>query len=588
MSRRPPYRMSRDAYLDAEVGPRPPECESSTDPGFERVCEPWLKRERVARNTWERSVLGAVSEGQVIPNVASVHRSLYRISESDWRKLRPLPADLYAVTTARTRVLAHGLTSEFDDPAAHKALGRRGGEEDTILVTDDPQVAAGERDAVVEARAVLRGEIQPHQLLADAKAGRGAGAPYFRTLMRRYNSKWTSKRPLPAQVQDALEGFVPVPEYTSMAWLTRPLTVAAAARRGWVCRSTWRPKKGPLQCGDPVREATPKERRKQLLGFIDKVQEARAEQGGARGFDFWRADPERLAALPLHEIAVVKAQPCPNAHGVKQPWLGQWTTWSSKALRIETIDGKKVGNRAVTKCRTGVYRGPRPVKTRHLWYATSIYRHINEPALEPWRRDTPPREYFEPLLLYGDPDDAWWSARTKHRYAREDNTVLYRLRVSERDLVRPDEAGYEVAPSILQRLMRHPEAPAMCWGLLDEEAVDTPRELSLDGQQDCYRLLEQDGVVPDPEKTRTWQDALGVSGVVGLWGAVAWEDVKRIYEPSVILRSPNHRREARESERAEEKMRREQSAEVQERRQRKEARIHASARVRTGWRLDGD
>ena len=126
-------------------------------------------RERYRRKSdWEQSALAALSLGKISPAEARKNG----VYEAE--KFKPLPEELYHVTTAKSRVLAEGLKSRHElGQGLGKGLG--GGTEMSISFTSDPEIARGIYENLLIARKVAAGEMTLDDLIATAERGEGAG-----------------------------------------------------------------------------------------------------------------------------------------------------------------------------------------------------------------------------------------------------------------------------------------------------------------------------------------------------------------------------------------------------------------------------
>ena len=331
---KPPWKYKRDEYA-----PFP----SQDAPGT--VMDDYFQRDR----DWRSHVKQALSEGTLHPEDAR------RQGFDDSRvldKMQPMPDTLYHVTTNKTQALKQGLKSRAQlGTGAGAGLG--GGDEDTISMTDNPETAKRIHDALHEHRSLLRGEIKPEELLHQAAMGQGAEKPWLHNLVqgggnldiqgakegtdtqRVEGADWKSK--LPPGWQAFLQGRTI--QRGSMQDEIKQRTGAMAVKdiqaKGYEpVGPTWRGGDGELYAMHYHRPMTEDERLRAHSGLYKLWSAHREAAGGPEDPLFFQSDPKKLATTPKEDIDILKVHPHPGTRGIKQNALGEYRTYSGKALRL--------------------------------------------------------------------------------------------------------------------------------------------------------------------------------------------------------------------------------------------------------------
>lgn len=228
---------------------------------------------------WSQAMREAISEGNI--SVDDAQELGYRPSGLE----APLPSEpLYHVTTSRSSVLDVGIRSQAQSSLAERQV--LGGTDGTnIPLTTDRSRANAFRDSVLLARRFLRGDMTVEELLELAQEPREARRPFAGQVGRMYDRTWTYGEELPSELQGELE----------------------------------------------------LEARAELLNRYFMFREA---AGGPRDPGFDVADAETLANFRPSELAIVEVRPAnPRVMG-EQPTQGDWRVQSSRAIEVETVDGR--------------------------------------------------------------------------------------------------------------------------------------------------------------------------------------------------------------------------------------------------------
>jgi hypothetical protein len=362
-SEKPIWQYARHEYAPLPRG-------AGTDQHDSTVFQDYLSRDQA----WRAGMRSALSEGQLHPDQA--RRQGYDESHV-LDKLQNLPETLYHVTTARSKVLAQGLKSR-QAQGKKSGAGLGGGDDDAISLTDNPQTAQRIHDAMQEARALLRGEIKPEDLLHQAATGQGASKPWLRDLLRnsgsmdipqedsqdyRLHSKdW--RQHLPPGWQAFLQGQTiqrgsmqtEIPTSGGGA-----MKVSDIQDKGFIPTGpTWRGGDGELRAMHYVRPMTDDERLQSHMGLYKLWSAMREQAGGPEDPLFFLSDPKALATTPKEDISVLPVRPQKGARGIKMNALGEWRTYSGKALQVAGAAQKSEGA-LVLKAR--VREAAKPYKT---------------------------------------------------------------------------------------------------------------------------------------------------------------------------------------------------------------------------------
>jgi hypothetical protein len=235
------------------------------------------------RQLWEQSVLAAVSVGVLTPQQA-FDKGLLSVKET--KEFQLLPSTLYHVTTAASAVRAHGLKSRFE-LGRESGSGLGGGDDLSISLTTDEKAAKNIYESILIACRVARGELTIDEMVATAEAGAGAKHPWLESVVKHFT---------PKGYEDIRQG---------------------------------------LKNGQPM---TPEQRREAAFEFFKYWSSYRESAGGMAYPLFYMNDVGALTKLNESDIAILKFAPVAGAMGVRKGSLGEWVTYSGKALRL--VGGK--------------------------------------------------------------------------------------------------------------------------------------------------------------------------------------------------------------------------------------------------------
>lgn len=328
------------AHFEDKPEPRPFTAAASPEggeygpkPEWQRIPEDLSDEERSAdfdrqqkiQHDWEAHVLHGISTGRLHPDRAKELGYYFDGHQTDERgdhKWKPLPQNLYHVTTNLPGVREHGLKSRRELGQLRGGHGLGGGPDDMISLTDDHGTAQGILRAVHEFHHVVNGRYAPQQMWEDAKAGKGAPRPFHEDLAGYYRSGWKDGDPLPESLRHVLNG------------------TQAVRTEGW----------GP-PTGE-VRSLSPDERREQSAGFYKNFAAYREWAGGPENPVFFSTDTKAFAGKDPRDFAVVHVRPRPGAMGHQVSALGEWRTGTGDALethRAERLEDGHLKEAAVSR-----------------------------------------------------------------------------------------------------------------------------------------------------------------------------------------------------------------------------------------------
>ena len=267
------------------------------------------------RREWKAETQKAVSKGLLAPGQAA------KAGLHDAEKARPLPPELYHVTTAKDKVLSQGLRSrrELQSPS-----GLGGGPDDTVSLTADLGTARAIRDSILVAREFMAGKLAIPRMLDMARKGKDADRPWLDGL-----EKW------------APGGFDPLLTGKDIQVFDRPVNPKLAefvlrSRSGTAKADKFVPA-NPSPDGSAttwVRTIPPDEMLGMRMSFFKAWSLFRESAGGPMDPLFWGESMSVLPSIPEDQIAILRVRPKPGAMGTQESALGEWRTWSGEALDI--------------------------------------------------------------------------------------------------------------------------------------------------------------------------------------------------------------------------------------------------------------
>ena len=244
--------------------------------------------------------------------------------------LKPLPDELYHVTTAADAVATEGLKTRRQLGQEFGA-GLGGGDANTVSFTTSQETAKEIKSALLEARRVARGEVTAKDLWEQAVAGAddlgvvaGAPKPFDEGLL----ASWNAKRgdPMPSGLRQSLEqkrrvsDVVEPKSISEMPPGSVPDSPAVVGSDGVERFMHWL---------EPIAEA---EKRQQAFDFYQKYAAFRQHAGGLSDPLFTWNDIEGLAALAEDQIQILKVASRKGAYGKQMSSLDEWRSFSGNAV----------------------------------------------------------------------------------------------------------------------------------------------------------------------------------------------------------------------------------------------------------------
>jgi hypothetical protein len=345
--------------VDRKMAVTPTE-EIAAPEGAEGVEQPWkmTKREFVGetlpepdateevwreysnrRREWTESTMAAVSEGKLTPEQAEKRGLPYSVQS--WVEL---PETLYHTTTAKTAVSKEGLKSRRA-LEQERGLGLGGGESEAISFTTEKKIAEDIKRGLLEARKVARGDITIEEMLKQAEEGTSANRAWLTDVMRGYVVGWKKGTPYPPAVDRLMRG---------VQYSYKTLGATKEKMEGWT------PVGGELgnnKFTQWERPSTEAELREDRFEFYKRWSAHREVAGGAFDPLFFLSEVEGLSQVDPAEIAVVKFHPQPGAMGQRKSAMGEYITFSGKAVTPAAPEGAEGVTPAVPPSNLVVYHG---------------------------------------------------------------------------------------------------------------------------------------------------------------------------------------------------------------------------------------
>ena len=315
---------------NSSIGQRPQLTDYPEPTDAERDSIPYNDRPfQVDRRAWDYKVDHALSTGTLTQAEAEAKGAFL---PDEWK---PLPPDLYHVTTAATAVGKSGGLKTRDELSMDRAQGLGGGESNTISFTEDPAIADSIRLSMVEAHDVASGKITIPDLLAKATSGDTGSKPFITDMMANFGTQdWKPGDPYPEGLQSAIDG---VKRDMNAAGKTEEEFNARMAEEGKP--TGWKGVQSDHPLGANafirfVRPSTPHEKADLALHIYKIFSAYREYAGGRMDPLFFGSDPDALAQMDPNEIQVIHTQPTPGGQGYQMSALGEWRTRSGDAVKI--------------------------------------------------------------------------------------------------------------------------------------------------------------------------------------------------------------------------------------------------------------
>ena len=273
---------------------------------------------------WQRNVREDLSFGRLTPKEARALGYTYTGERDSQEQWKPLPEELWHVTTATDAVNATGLKTR-DELKMQSGSGLGGGQSDTISFTADPKVAEGIYRGVLEAREVAAGNVSAQQLLDAAFAGNQAEKEWGTAIVRGFDKDWKQGDPYPYAIDTLLRGVHYKHELFTQAKDVPP--------GGTPVFPTHKDASGEQRYTGYEIPMTPEERAEETFDFYKRWATFREFEGkGPLDPLFFLTDVKALAATPPEQISIGKFRPIPGAQGFTVSALGEWRVYTGKVV----------------------------------------------------------------------------------------------------------------------------------------------------------------------------------------------------------------------------------------------------------------
>ena len=319
----------------------------------EQETEEQSKQRYQKKREWQQSTLKMLSLGKMSPQDAK-QRGL--LISTDAEKFKPLPPDLYHVTTARSKVENGGLkTREELGQEYGKGLG--GGTSQAISFTTDPAIAKGIYDNLMIARKVAAGEMGLDELISTAQAGSGAKKPWLTDIIRSLGQGEVGEKELDAIKRGVVWTHTMGNPPTEKSIDNTMAQVPSDKWRPTPWSHHWTGGDGQERYSNWERDMNEQEKREAVFEFFKKWSFWREQAGGGLDPLYFMSDPHALGQVPATEIAILHFKPIPGAMGTQESALGEWRTYSGEAVKLvgDSKTGAVSGN-AAGKGEIGAHR----------------------------------------------------------------------------------------------------------------------------------------------------------------------------------------------------------------------------------------
>lgn len=319
---------------------------------------PEFEAQRGRREEWDRAARNAMATGRMTPEQVvglgykpDNHEQDGDWSAPKWGRWRPLPEQLYHVTTNLPAIVADGrLRSPFElDHERARGLGSFG-RDDTISMTTSLEEAKNIERAMREGSDVASGRLPIERMVEMAERGEGADKPWLRTMFGDKHD-WTQGNP--RGLDDLLLGRQPF--YSHLLPEGHPLkhlnsTMHTLPPEEWA-QHGYQPYPDAYQLGTPERPVYSSGSVYRNLEPAEKAKGAfewwrnpwapmRGWAGGPSDPMFANSDADWFANLDPSHVGTVQLQPVPGGHGYPMGSLAEWRVPTGEAVNITGINGQ--------------------------------------------------------------------------------------------------------------------------------------------------------------------------------------------------------------------------------------------------------
>lgn len=288
---------------------------------FEQLLEPEnYSPYSKARREWERAMQRALAVGGIGPEEAN-QKGFYL--EPGHKQLTDLP--LYHVTTAKDRVILEGIKTRTE-LKQDLGAGLGGGTSDAISFTTDLNTAKGIMSNMREAMAFCKGDLTFDDLYEMAKTGKDAKGPWLSQWLKYHGSK---QGEITERITASLEGYK-----IDHSWL--PKNVGEMAEKGWepIPDSKWPHGSRNDLYTKWKKELSPQEAMEDKFQLFKTWSFFRDAAGGPLDPLYFSSDPNKLAAIPKDQLAILEFKAKKNAYGNQMSGLSEWRTYSGEAVEF--------------------------------------------------------------------------------------------------------------------------------------------------------------------------------------------------------------------------------------------------------------
>ena len=285
----------------------------------------WLavrQKQRAEEDKWTQDIQVELSMGRMSEKDAE---TLGWHNRYGGQPMKPMPKDLFHVTTAKDAVMATGLKTRVE-LGQEQGKGLGGGASDTISFTTDPELAESLKTTLIEAHGVASGKITIDDLIQNASTGSDAKKPYW-TELKKYVEDSEGKdyfESIRTGKEIRIDFLGKTPEQMNSFWGDGEY-VPLGEGREWEGVTRYKEFEHILT-SDQVKERTFK--------VYKTIGTFRESAGGAMNPIFFASDVKGLAAIDPTQIDTIHVNPEPGAQGYQVDALGEWRTFTGKAVKV--------------------------------------------------------------------------------------------------------------------------------------------------------------------------------------------------------------------------------------------------------------
>lgn len=283
---------------------------------------------------WEHEMKLALTYGLITPKEAEVKR--FTTSEAD--KVRPLPAVLYHVTSAKNEILDHGLRTK-DQLKMGRGRGLGGGTSDTISLTTSMDIAQSIYQGLLEGRMVAKGELSIPVMIEASRRGIGAKRPWLKNFFGYYNKtnprNWDNE--IPKEIFDVMSGVSTDRDILPKTLVEKEKeSVRKELVHPWEPVERW--DNGDEGLYISWSRKLPEE---ELIDKWFDIYKAwimfREEAGGISNPLFFLSDTTYLSRIEPSQVAILEFKSKPGTYGYYLPGEKEYRIWDGDAVELTGI-----------------------------------------------------------------------------------------------------------------------------------------------------------------------------------------------------------------------------------------------------------